>query len=162
MNFILKKFIALNKIPMKKLVFVSLSIFGNCLMFASSGYSQTRQHDRASNFPGALSFYVVGDWGRDGKRGQLEVSEAMNKTTHLITPKFIISTGDNFYPDGVKTVDDKQWQTSFEKVYTADGLQCPWYVVLGNHDYHSNPQAEVEYSKTNKRWQMPSRYYLKS
>lgn len=131
-------------------------------MSHSPGYGQIIQSEKISNFPGSLSFYVIGDWGRDGKHGQHEVSEAMTKTTDIISPKFIISTGDNFYPDGVKSVDDKQWQTSFEEIYNANGLQCPWYVTLGNHDYHSNPQAEVEYSKTSKRWQMPARYFMKS
>jgi tartrate-resistant acid phosphatase type 5 len=123
---------------------------------------QTLQNEKPSNFPGALSFYVIGDWGRDGKHGQMEVSQAMDKTTGRITPKFIISTGDNFYPDGVKTVTDKQWQTSFEKIYTSNALQCPWYVVLGNHDYHLDPQPELDYSKSSKRWKLPARYYVKS
>ncbi len=147
---------------MKRIYFVLLSFFGSSLLTVSVSNGQTPQGEKVSNFPGTLSFYVIGDWGRDGKHGQREVNEAMTKTTSTIAPKFIISTGDNFYPDGVKTVEDKQWQTSFEDIYTASGLQCPWYVVLGNHDYHSNPQAEVEYSKSNKRWTMPARYYYKS
>jgi hypothetical protein len=32
-------------------------------------------------------------------------------------------------------------------------------VVLGNHDYRSNPQAQVEYTKVSNRWKIPERYY---
>jgi acid phosphatase len=76
--------------------------------------------------------------------------------------KFIISVGDNFYENGVVSVEDPQWQTSFETVYTAPSLQVPWHVVLGNHDYHHNPEAQVAYSKISKRWSMPAPYYLRT
>src|SRR5690606_5278624 len=71
----------------------------------------------------------------------------------------IISTGDNFYPNGVSSTSDKQWKTSFEEIYTGNHLQCPWYVVLGNHDYRGTPQAEIDYTKKQGRWRMPARYY---
>lgn len=112
--------------------------------------------------PGALTFYLFGDWGRDGKEGQVKVSELMNAAGKVAAPQFIVSTGDNFYPDGVETANDKQWKTSFENIYTGENLQCPWYVVLGNHDYHSNPQAEIDYTRLSKRWNMPARYFVKS
>jgi hypothetical protein len=37
----------------------------------------------------------------------------------------------------------------------------PIYAILGNHDYHNNPNAQIEYSKQNidKRWKMPSHDY---
>jgi acid phosphatase len=73
--------------------------------------------------------------------------------------KFVISVGDNFYEHGVKSVDDPQWQTSFEKIYTATSLQIPWHVVLGNHDYHGHCEAQIDYSKISKRWNMPARHF---
>ncbi|MDE3144180.1 MAG: metallophosphoesterase, partial [Bacteroidota bacterium] len=33
--------------------------------------------------------------------------------------------------------------------------------VLGNHDYKTNPDAEIAYSKISRRWKMPARYYAK-
>jgi 3',5'-cyclic AMP phosphodiesterase CpdA len=139
-----------------------------CVLLASIGASgQTKAKSPTVDqtlkpYPNAVHFFLFGDWGRDGKAGQVKVSEAMNAVAKIDPPQFIISTGDNFYPDGVQTATDKQWQTSFENIYTGQGLQCPWYVVLGNHDYHGNPQAEIDYSKQSKRWNMPSRYYVKS
>lgn len=40
---------------------------------------------------------------------------------------FVISTGDNFYDNGLTGVDDKQFEESFTNVYTAKSLQKQWY-----------------------------------
>lgn len=40
---------------------------------------------------------------------------------------FIISTGDNFYEDGLTGVDDSAFDESFTKIYTAPSLQKQWY-----------------------------------
>jgi tartrate-resistant acid phosphatase type 5 len=112
--------------------------------------------------PGGMNFLVFGDWGRNGETDQIEVAAQMAKAAKDIGAKFVISVGDNFYENGVASVDDKQWQTSFEKVYSAPSLQVPWQVILGNHDYHGNCDAQIAYGKTNSRWKMPARYYVKS
>lgn len=105
------------------------------------------------------SFLVVGDWGRDGAQHQRDVAIQMGKTATTLDSRFVVSVGDNFYENGVQSADDPQWQSSFEKVYTDPALQVPWYVALGNHDYRGNPQAQVDYAATSKRWRMPRRYY---
>ncbi|MDX1547486.1 MAG: tartrate-resistant acid phosphatase type 5 family protein [Rhodothermales bacterium] len=109
--------------------------------------------------PQALTFLAVGDWGRDGAQQQDEVAGAMAVTAEAIEADFVISTGDNFYPDGVSSTRDDQWRTSFEEVYQAPALQVPWYAVLGNHDYRSDPDAQVAYTALSDRWTMPARYY---
>jgi hypothetical protein len=109
--------------------------------------------------PGALNFLVVGDWGRYGSPPQRAVAAQMAHTAETLDAKFFISTGDNFYPNGVASVDDPQWQQSFEQVYADFVLHNDWFVVLGNHDYHGNPQAEVDYTQRSQRWHMPARYY---
>jgi len=81
-----------------------------------------------------ISFLAVGDWGRDGAFHQAEVAARMGETATALYADFVISVGDNFYEDGVASVDDPKWKTSFEDVYTAPSLQIPWYVALGNHD----------------------------
>lgn len=40
---------------------------------------------------------------------------------------FVISTGDNFYSDGLTGVDDRAFEDSFTGIYTAKSLQKPWY-----------------------------------
>jgi acid phosphatase len=110
----------------------------------------------------ALNFLLVGDWGRNGEKDQMAVATQMGLVASQTQAQFVISVGDNFYEDGVKSVTDPQWQGSFEKVYTAPALQVPWWAVLGNHDYHGNCDAQIEYSKTSKRWNMPARYFSRT
>lgn len=106
-----------------------------------------------------LSFLVVGDWGRRGQSNQRQVGLAMEAAAKELECQFILSVGDNFYPDGVDSVTDAHWKVSFEHVYDGPHLQVPWYVALGNHDYHGAPQAQIDYALTSHRWRMPSRYY---
>jgi tartrate-resistant acid phosphatase type 5 len=111
--------------------------------------------------PKALRFIAMGDWGRNGADHQQEVAAQMGRTANVFYPQFIISTGDNFYPSGVASEWDPLWHYSFENIYTDFRLQWDWYPVLGNHDYKSDPDAQVRYSKISRRWQMPARYYSK-
>ncbi len=111
---------------------------------------------------GGLNFLVFGDWGRKGEQDQLDVAAQMAVAAQDLAAKFVISVGDNFYENGVSSVDDPQWQSSFEKVYAAPSLQVPWHVVLGNHDYHGSCDAQIAYSKTSPRWTMPARYFTRT
>lgn len=118
------------------------------------------KHDSAPSNPlKELSFLVVGDWGRNGSQNQQEIANQMNRTALRENAQFVISTGDNFYETGVKSITDSQWETSFEKVYSGIALQKDWLVALGNHDYQGNPQAQIDYSNKSLRWKMPSRYF---
>jgi len=133
--------------------------------------AQVRISESAQNKPGdtvlvrkggALNFLAMGDWGRNGADHQKEVAAQMGKTAAEVNANFIIAAGDNFYPSGVISEQDPLFKYSFEDVYTAFSLQWDWYPVLGNHDYKSNPDAQVAYSKISRRWKMPARYYSKT
>jgi tartrate-resistant acid phosphatase type 5 len=107
----------------------------------------------------ALPFIMVGDWGRRGHDDQRNVAVQMGKTAAAMGSRFTVSVGDNFYENGVTGLDDPQWESSFEKIYTAPALFTPWRLILGNHDYRGNVQAQLDYSAESKRWNMPARYY---
>ena len=109
--------------------------------------------------PKNLNFLVFGDWGRQGELDQREVAEQMGIAAANIGARFVISVGDNFYENGVTSLSDDHWQKSFENVYTAPSLQVPWHVILGNHDYHGNCDAQLAYARNSQRWTMPARYY---
>ena len=111
---------------------------------------------------GGLNFIVFGDWGRNGQQDQMDVAAQMGLAASDIGARFILAVGDNFYENGVASVTDPQWQSSFEKVYTAPSLQVPWYAVLGNHDYHGNCDAQIAYGRVSSRWNMPARYYTRT
>jgi tartrate-resistant acid phosphatase type 5 len=108
-----------------------------------------------------LNFIAMGDWGRNGEYEQKEVAKQMGITAKQSGAAFILATGDNFYPSGVASTQDYSWIASYENMYTAHSLQTDWYVVLGNHDYKGNIQAEIDYSKISRRWHMPYQYYAK-
>lgn len=110
----------------------------------------------------ALNFVLIGDWGRHGHHHQRRVAEQMGRTAAMFDSRFTVSVGDNFYENGVDSVTDTQWLSSFEDVYTASSLQTPWKVILGNHDYRGNVQAQLDYTKHSSRWQMPARYYMET
>lgn len=107
----------------------------------------------------ALSFIAMGDWGRQGEFNQRAVAAQMARVARRLDAAFILALGDNFYPNGVQSVNDPQWRTSFEDVYSAHALHVDWYVALGNHDYDGDPQAQVDYSQVSRRWRLPARYY---
>lgn len=120
---------------------------------------KTNAGDSVYTLKNALNFIVVGDWGRNGEDHQKDVAFQMGKVAAKTNTKFVVSTGDNIYPSGVISEFDPAFHYSFENIYTAFSLQCDWYLVLGNHDYKTNPEAEIAYSKISRRWKMPAHYY---
>lgn len=94
------------------------------------------------------SFLVIGDWGWDaevhgnlGSRScQQAIADSMDSTMkQLGDVQFVINVGDSFYPNGVTTRSDKQWDTKWRDVYSSALRSVPWYSVYGNHDYISDP-----------------------
>src|SRR5215471_1521888 len=135
-------------------------------------FSQNKNYDKeiASGYRGgvikdiqtldrALNFVVIGDWGRHGEYYQKEVADKLADAIVGVDASFIVSTGDNIYPSGVASEYDPSWQSAFENVYTRHATYIDWYVTLGNHDYRTNPDAEIAYTKMSQRWHMPARYF---
>ena len=107
----------------------------------------------------SLSFIVIGDWGVSGLPAQVRVAEQIDAISRRNNVQFIITTGDNFYPTGVTSVDDAHWQKSFESIYNKEGHMVPWYPTLGNHDYNGSPAAQIAYSQRSNRWRLPATYH---
>jgi tartrate-resistant acid phosphatase type 5 len=109
----------------------------------------------------AVSFFVIGDQGfqNEAKRA---VAKAMCDLVARARPDFALTVGDNFYLNGVKSVEDDLWRTHFEQAFREDCLNIPFYAALGNHDYNGNIQAQIEYTALSSRWRMPSCYYALS
>ncbi|XP_062118076.1 purple acid phosphatase 3-like [Humulus lupulus] len=110
--------------------------------------------EHPTNADGSLSFLVVGDWGREGDYNQTQVARQMGKIGEKLSINFVVSTGDNFYDDGLKSIDDPAFENSFTKIYTAKSLQKPWYNVLGNHDYRGDVEAQLSpmFRNVDSRW----------
>ncbi len=128
------------------------------LLCSAAGFAQ-KNTAKADDEDKAYKFLVIGDWGRNGQYNQQDVADAMGKYNRNFDGKCVLSMGDNFYCCGVASADDPQWMSSFENVYKDHSLQIDWYPVIGNHDYHGNVQAEIDYSKKSRRWVLPARYH---
>lgn len=107
----------------------------------------------------SINFLVVGDWGRNGEFHQKDVANQMGLEAAKNHTSFVLSMGDNFYPDGVISTTDPQWNKSFEDIYTDYSLNIPWFTAFGNHDYRGSIQAQLDYSKISRRWRTTERYY---
>ncbi|XP_057804919.1 purple acid phosphatase 17-like [Salvia miltiorrhiza] len=103
---------------------------------------------------GTLRFLVVGDWGRKGEFNQSRVAFQMGRIGEKMDIDFVVSTGDNFYDNGLKGVEDPNFVDSFTDIYTAKSLQKQWFNVLGNHDYRGDAVAQLSplLRKIDSRW----------
>lgn len=71
---------------------------------------------------------------------QQAVANAMDQTARdLGDLKFVLNVGDSFYPRGVSSKTDPQWDLKWRRVYSSNVRAVPWYSVYGNHDYMDDP-----------------------
>lgn len=113
-----------------------------------------------------LVFFAFGDWGIKNQLSQ-ECAKAMDDWANKNQkPAFILVLGDNFYPDGVDSIDDPQFVTNWKEGYlNFPALQVPWNIILGNHDYSqlNSATSQIEYTNCvhndKKLWNCPSTHY---
>ena len=152
---------------MRKIIYgICLFVFSQCLLAQStekrelSGYQQGYIQG-LQKLDKSLDFLLMGDFGRYGQFYQKEVAAQMGKAAATLDSKFVVTVGDNFYPNGIRSTQDYSWIASYESIYTDYSLQNDWFVALGNHDYRGNLKAEIDYSSISRRWHLPSTYYKK-
>ncbi|KAJ0049693.1 hypothetical protein Pint_16874 [Pistacia integerrima] len=104
------------------------------LLCSGFGFAELEKFEQSINGDGSLSFLVIGDWGRRGEFNQSEVALQMGSVGEKLGINFVVSTGDNFYDDGLSGEDDPAFEESFSKIYTAQSLQKQWY--SGNFPLH--------------------------
>lgn len=109
-----------------------------------------------------FAFIALGDTGM-ASEDQYRVSKAIENTCYNEKCEFAVLLGDNFYHEGVTSVDDEQFKSKFEDPYA--NLNFPFYVALGNHDYgkYANDwkrgDYQIQYGSKNPKWILPSHYY---
>jgi predicted MPP superfamily phosphohydrolase len=88
-----------------------------------------------------LRFSVIGDWG-SGDSDQVKTASQMFSAHRRGSFDFIISAGDNIYPNG----SGRYFGSNFEQPF-SDLLkdQVKFYSVLGNHDVESGRKDQLEY-----------------
>lgn len=103
-----------------------------------------------------IRLVALGDWGTmDGD--QKQVAQGMKSVCQTQGCDLGLFLGDNFYPNGVTSVNDPHWEHTFSKVYHA--LNIPFYAIVGNHDVKENIAAQVVYSLKDTQWRMPDYHY---
>ncbi|XP_050378600.1 purple acid phosphatase 17-like isoform X2 [Argentina anserina] len=122
-----------------------------CIVTTSA---ELQRFEHPTKEDGSLSFLVLGDWGRRGEFNQSEVAFQMGKVGEKLDIDFVISTGDNFYDNGLSSEHDTAFEESFTKIYTQRSLQKQWYSILGNHDYRGDAEAQLSplLRKIDRRW----------
>eukprot|EP00656_Telonema_subtile_P035047 TRINITY_DN3905_c0_g1_i1.p1 TRINITY_DN3905_c0_g1~~TRINITY_DN3905_c0_g1_i1.p1 ORF type:complete len:358 (+),score=80.35 TRINITY_DN3905_c0_g1_i1:88-1161(+) len=113
-------------------------------------------------------FLVMGDWGGQSDPpyttgAEVNTAAGMGAIASKLGAKLAVVLGDNFYGDGVPSVDSPRFKTTFEDVFTAPVLQHDagfrFQLIGGNHDHMQNITAQVAYSQVSPRWVFPDIYY---
>ncbi|MDH5559323.1 MAG: metallophosphoesterase [Deltaproteobacteria bacterium] len=104
-----------------------------------------------------IRFAAIGDAGT-GDEAQKRIAQSLEKVCLLKGCNFVLMLGDNFYPDGIHSVTDDQFKEKFEDIYR--NFKIPFFAVLGNHDVHGDPNAQLYRSLNSEVWRMPNFYYL--
>lgn len=92
----------------------------------------------------------IGDWGYE------TLPDFIRHSLKDVDCLFLL--GDNFYPSGVESLDDEQWEKKLRKHFPPEKRK---YVVLGNHDYLGDVYAQIQYTFSKKyfTWYFPHFYY---
>jgi len=106
--------------------------------------------------PAIIEFVAMGDWGYSGTSFTTTMDSMHSQCPNR---DFVLLLGDK-YPRGFEATTDADWSLFTDGV--ARGSSVIHHVVLGNHDYMSNPQAQLDFSRQDQRWDLPSKYYRRT
>jgi 3',5'-cyclic AMP phosphodiesterase CpdA len=99
-----------------------------------------------------VRFLAIGDFGT-GKAEQQEVADAMCAHLEREPFDFVVSTGDNVYPDGAPADFERKFFEPYDCL-TDEGVR--WHSTLGNHDV-STAEGRPEIEEP--AFGMPASYY---
>lgn len=106
-------------------------------------------------------FFAIGDFGDyDTKENIDAMTDIMNGLAQDKEYDFITTMGDNFYPDGITSMDDLKIPNKIMGYFKKDGIKdLKMFPTLGNHDCFSDIENEILYSQVDSQWEMESDYY---
>ena len=117
-----------------------------------------------------IVFSIFGDMG-SGFVSQYKVAESLMKNINKNKVTFVCGLGDNIYPSGCYSKDDKQFKIKFEEPYKKIPNKIKFYMCLGNHDsgnyihrlFGDRSKNQIEYGiesqEQDKKWYLPGHYY---
>jgi hypothetical protein len=115
----------------------------------------------------AMHLLAFGDFGSNGNANQIAVANQMASFAKSLDKPLaaVLALGDNFY----RALTPDRFENHFERMYSTDGLNCPFYACAGNHDYGTafydlqkgKLQMQLDYAKNHphSRWKMPAKWY---
>jgi tartrate-resistant acid phosphatase type 5 len=112
-----------------------------------------------------VNFFAIGDWGGLPSFPyktviEMKASKQIDDMAKMYNTHFQLGLGDNFYYSGVKDVNDKRFNYTFENVFSSDyQKKSPWFMIAGNHDYYGNIKAQIDYTYKSNRWIYPDYHY---
>jgi hypothetical protein len=141
-------------------------LFSAGTLLAGSPRFAAAKSAAAESTEGAMHLLALGDFGTRGNSSQVAVATGMAKFAKSLDQPLsaVLALGDNFY----KPITPDRFENHFEKMYSKDGLDCPFYACAGNHDYGPkyDPQVDklqmqLDYAKNNpsSRWKFPAKWY---
>ena len=98
-----------------------------------------------------MKIYLLGDIGEYSDNLKKMINYFNQETENSV----ILFLGDNFYPFGIKSVNDIKWNNLKDL-----NNSIPIWATLGNHDYLGNVKSQIDYKSFN--WNMPNFYYKKT
>jgi hypothetical protein len=137
-------------------------------LLTASWFNSSLAKAPETNFSGdGLDFLAMGDFGT-GNEHQRAVARQMatfaKKLNRPLTA--VLALGDNFYGK----LAPERFGPHFEQMYRKEDFDCPFYAILGNHDYGpkydsgqgpAKAKLQLDYAKNNptSRWKMPAKWY---
>ena len=88
-----------------------------------------------------LRFAVIGDWGT-GDSDQVGIARQMFASHQRLPFDFVISAGDNIYPNGSSRYFGKHFEYPFANLLKD---RINFYAVLGNHDVDAGREDQCQY-----------------
>jgi predicted MPP superfamily phosphohydrolase len=88
-----------------------------------------------------LRFALIGDWGT-GDDDQVRIARQMFSAHQQSPLDFVISVGDNIYPNGSGHYFGKHFEVPFASLLKD---RVNFYTVLGNHDVRAGRQDQCQY-----------------
>jgi 3',5'-cyclic AMP phosphodiesterase CpdA len=123
---------------LRTLALVALLLVAGAAIACAPEESAPRRTDFGAR---TVRFLAIGDFGT-GKPAQQEVADAMCAHLEREPFDFMVSTGDNVYPDGEPSDFERKFFEPYECL-TDQGVR--WHSTLGNHDIataEGRPQIE--------------------
>jgi predicted phosphodiesterase len=90
-------------------------------------------------------FAVIGDYGT-GESDQIAVAQRMFQYHNKTPLDFVLTVGDNIYPNGSGRHFSKHFEEPFRDILNN---RVPFYATLGNHDVKDGRADQMQYSNFN-------------